>query len=362
MPTKNPINVSYTQPVLATDLRVGDNRSSRIVGSNGDLNASSKSDLIKQILRFQREVAANGAVTEDEAVNRSETARFYREVAHGMFHDADIHRELGAALGNDIQRANNRDGFARRFMANQPLTLGQRPQVMMEMKDVTAQIASSSTQVQTQFVRDPVFFPQEFPIAASIFIDEVSIAQNSGDILNRKFMEGLTGTMVVEDRLWKAMAIEASSADNTPVTFVTTMSAGGLMAFINQVGRWQLTPTSLLMANDLMTDFVQDTSFQNVFDPISKHTLLTTGQFGTIFGTTLTTDAFRHQAHRVLDRGEMFVVSDPITHGQYTDRNGVSSEPRSGAHEKIVGRGWFLSEIISMMIINSRSVARGVRT
>jgi hypothetical protein len=57
----------------------------------------------------------------------------------------------------------------------------------------------------------------------------------------------------------------------------------------------------------------------------------------------------------------MFVVGDAINHGIYTDRGGVQSQPIDISHEQLPGRGWAMSELLSMSIANSRSVAKARR-
>jgi hypothetical protein len=149
---------------------------------------------------------------------------------------------------------------------------------------------------------------------------------------------------------------------SNPLTnIVGTMTAGGLMTLRNQVTRWNIPVTAWLVANDIWNDIVGDTSFQQVIDPVSKYELLLTGQLGVIYGMTILSDAYRHPEHKVLDQGEMYVIGDPINHGQYTDRGGVTSQPIDITTEKVPGRGWVFSELMSMVIANSRSVARAIR-
>jgi hypothetical protein len=94
---------------------------------------------------------------------------------------------------------------------------------------------------------------------------------------------------------------------------------------------------------------------------VSQYELLLTGQMGVIYGMSIYSDAYRHPEHKVLDRGESWIVGDPINHGVYTDRGGVTSQPIDITTEKVPGRGWVFSELMSMVIANSRSVARAIR-
>jgi len=60
--------------------------------------------------------------------------------------------------------------------------------------------------------------------------------------------------------------------------------------------------------------------------------------------------------------GEQFILGNPENLGQYTDRGGIDSLPLDGATEGIAGRGWMMSEYVSMLVANSRAVAKGKRS
>lgn len=358
---KNPFaKIAFKQPVVATELRK--NGGERFVGASGELNASSKKDLLAQMSAFLESASNSGAVTESAAVQRQVLAKKHSEAVEAAFSGKEAHAELGEVLAEELYIAANREGFMRRFLARQDLKQGQHPQVRMRMKDVTAVVATSPVQLQAALIRDNLYTPPEFYISARPFIEQREIEQSLGDVLEEKYLEGLEATMVAEDRIWRNLSLQSTGISNPLTLFSGNMTAGGLMTLRNQVGRWNIPVTAWLIANDVWTDIVADASFQQVIDPVSKHELLLTGMLGQIFGMSIYSDAYRHPQHKVLDQGEMFVVGDPINHGQYTDRGGVNSQPIDGSIEKVPGRGWYLTETISMVIANSRSVARGVRT
>lgn len=360
---KNPYakkKISFRSPVVGTELKRPGSRE-RFVGQDGELNASNRSDLFKQMAAFLEEAARQGAVTEETAKERQELAKQHREMIMAAWSSPEAHRELGEVLSTELYLAANRDGFMRRLLARQELSQGQRPLVYMRRKNVTATVSTSPVQIHTQIIRDNLLTPPEFYVSARPFIEERDIQQAIGDVLEEKYLESLEGIMVSEDRVWRNLAIQASVIDNFLTTFVGTMTAGGLMTFRNQVARWNIPVSAWLIANDIWSDIVGDPSFQQVIDPVSKNELLLTGQLGVIYGMTILSDAYRHPEHKVLDQGEMFVVGDPVNHGQYTDRGGVTSQPIDMSIEKIPGRGWAMNELLSAVIANSRSVARGRR-
>jgi hypothetical protein len=348
-------------PVLATDLRLT-RGSERFVGSNGHINASSDKDLTKQVAAFLKMVSESGAVTPEVAASREQAAAARRASLEMAFTSQEAHRELGEVVAEELYQAANREGFMRRFLARQDIKQGQFPYVKMRMKNNVATIATSPVQVQSQLIRDNTYTPPEFYIVSRPFVEEREIQQSPGDVLDEKFQEAQEGIMVAEDRLWRNMAVSTVNMANPLTQFIGTMTAGGLMTLRNQVSRWNIPVTSFLIANDVWTDIVSDASFQAVIDQVSKYELLMTGQLGEMFGMGILSDAYRHPEQKVLSQGEMFAIGDPINHGQYTDRGGVTSQPTDITTEKIPGRGWAFSELMSMVIANARSVARATRS
>jgi hypothetical protein len=117
----------------------------------------------------------------------------------------------------------------------------------------------------------------------------------------------------------------------------------------------------MLLASDLYQDIIGNSEFYSAIDPVARHELLLTGELATMYGMTLTSDAYRHPEHRVLSQGEFFVISDSLNHGAYSDRGGVQSQPIDISTEGVPGRGWVIHEPLAMAIANSRSVSKGIR-
>jgi len=332
-------------PILATELKFGKSKE-RVVASNGELNASSKADLVNQISKLIAIASSNGGqeiVTEAQAVERQEMTKLHKEMVHAAFNSAEAHRELGEVLADELYQAANREGFMRRFLSRQDLSQGQFPTVRMRMKNVVATVAGAPSMVTHQLIRDNLYTPPEFYITTRPFVEQREIVQSQGDVLEEKYIEGLEAIMVGEDRTWYMMANSTVSIANNLTTVVGTLSPTSLANVRNQVTRWNIPAANLLIANDLWSDIVGDTGFSGVIDPVSKHELLLSGQLGIILGMNVISDAFRHPQHKVVSQGEFFVIGDAINHGQYTDRGGVDSSPTDGALEKNP-RSWLVDD------------------
>ncbi len=357
---KNPYTgVKFKTPTVATEYRFKGS-GERAVGGNGDLNASSKKDLLSQMAKLM-DAASKGEVQTESQASRQERSVAHREMVQAAFNSQQASVELGEVMAEELYQAANREGFMRRFLSRQELVQGGFPRFFLRLKNMVATVASAPSKVESQLVRDKQFFPPEFYIMSRIFIEERDIQQSPGDLLEEKYVEGLEGLMVAEDRTYRKMLLNTLRVANDPTQIIGTLNPTILSTLRNQVARWDIPANNMLMANDLWSDIAGDSSFAQAIDPVSKHEIIMTGQIGVLLGLNLYSDAYRHPEHRVLNKGEIFIIGDPINHGQYTDRGGVNSQPIDGAIEKRPGRGWWMSELVSMAVGNPRSVAYAVR-
>lgn len=346
---------------VASDFRIR-GRQERTVGQNGEFNAGSRQELIQLLASLAEEAkSGNRMISEATAADAAAKAQAHKEMVMAAFDDPMRHREVGEVLANELNVSSNKAGLMRAFLKRQELAQGQIPNVLMQMKNVTAIVASSPTRTEPQHVRDQWYYPPEFYITANPFIEARDISRANTDVLEQKYIEAMEGIMVAEDRTWRRMAQQSIGVANESTTVVGSLTPLALSSVRNLVTRWRIPATGLLFASDLWTDILADANFAIVLDPVSKHELFLEGQLGTMLGMGVYTDAYRHQSHQVLSKGEFWVIGEANQHGQYTDRGGVVSEPVTQAMAGVPGRGWFMSEQVSMVIANSRSVARGIR-
>ena len=339
-------------PVLATDLRPisgGD----RLVGSNGELNASSKKDLFEQQRRFLQASSQGNLLSID--LNTS------RELVQAAFNDKDAHRILGEKITDALSITANRQGFMRKYLAKTDTPMGTMPRFPVRTKNVTAVWSTSPTKIESQITRDKWLTPPELQIVARPFIPQVELNQSSGDVLQEKYIEAVEATMVAEDRLWYNQVQSIVGVDNNMSIISGQLTPYSLMTVASQVTRWGLKAAHLLLASDLWQDIVGNSDFYQAIDPVARHELLLTGELGVMYGQTITSDAYRHPEHKVLGQGEFYVISDALNHGAYSDRGGLQSVPTDISVEKIPGRGFVVHESMAVSVANSRSVAKGIR-
>lgn len=345
---------------VATDYKFkGSN--TRVVGSNGEINANDKKDLLRSSMRFMEAASLGEIITEEDQRARDERAAVNKELLTAAFANDTSHRVLGERIADEIYMTSNRKGFSRRFLNRIELKQGDIPRFAVRKKNVTASYITGPSRLETQIVTDKWLTPPEFQLAARVFVPQNEINQSNSDVLEEKYVEALEAVMVSEDRLWYQLAQNTIGIDNNKSVIAGTLSPYSLMSVRQQVAKWGLKVPYCLMASDLFIDIVGDSDFIQAIEPVARHELVMTGELAVLYGMTLISEAYRHPEHKVLSQGEFACIADPLQHGAYSDRGGVDSAPINATTEKVMGRGWLLSESLSMTIANSRSVALAVR-
>lgn len=357
---KTKVIASRTPAVAASDYRfVG--ASERAIGANGELNASDKKELITKQIQFLQASSSGAVVGNEEFRQREVQAKANRELITAAFNDATAHRVLGERMADSLFLTANRQGFMRKYLARVEVQQGSIPRFPLRTKNVTAVWSTSPTRIDSQITRDRWYTPPELSIVARPFVTQNELNQSSGDVLQEKYVEATEAVMVAEDRLWYNQANQMVGIDNNLSIVSGQLTPFTLMQVATNVTRWGLKVPSILMASDLYQDIIGNSEFYSAIDPVARHELLLTGELATMYGMTLTSDAYRHPEHKVLNQGEFFCIADPLNHGAYSDRGGLNSSPTDIVNEKIPGKGWVIHESIAISIANSRSIAKGIR-
>jgi hypothetical protein len=347
-------------PTVASEYRfTGSNE--RAVGRNGELNASSKRDLMSKQLQFL-EAASSGALIADAKATQIEASmKEHRELLLAAQNDPTVHRVLGERMAESLYITANRQGFMRKYLSKVPVEQGTIPRFPLRTKNVTAVWSTSPTKIETQITRDKWYYPPELSIVTRPFVTQNELNQSAGDVLQEKYVEATEAVMVAEDRLWYNQVNAVVGVDNDLLIITGGLTPYSVMAVQNRVTRWGLKAPHVLIASDLYQDIVGNQQFYEAIDPVARHELLLTGELAVMYGMTITSDAYRHPEHKVLNQGEFFVISEALNHGGYSDRGGINSNPIDIVNEKIPGKGWVIHEEIAISVANSRSVAKGFR-
>ncbi len=358
------VRASKTPMVAASEYRAPagmGQRQERLIGAGGEINASSKKELLNRQAAFIA-AASNGQVVGNDVFAATEAnTKVHMELVKAAFNDKDAYRVLGERMADALYQTCNRQGFARKYLTKITLEQGAIPRFPVRLKNVTASYSTSPTQIQSQITLDKWLLPPELQLVARPFIPLNDLNQSAGDVLQEKYVEATEAIMVSEDRLWMNLLNGLVGIDN-PQTLVTgQLTPATFMQVQTNVTRWGLKAPHVLIATDLYQDIIGNSEFYTAMDPVARHELLLTGELGTMYGCTITSDAYRFQEHKVLNQGEFYIVADALNHGAYSDRGGLVSQPTDIVVEKAPGRGWVMYESIAMAVANSTSFAKGVR-
>ncbi len=343
------------------DLRI--NGSQMLSASTGEINASSKIDLLGQIGKLLT-AATNGEFVHSNSsvqtsLSQEDKAELLREAAADT--TGAKWASLGSSIVGSIEDRAEREGLLRKVCKGATVRQGDIARIELKQHMAEAVIATGPTDFGYRQLRGRVYTPAEFEIKANLRVSKMDLDQINGDLLDRAQQDGLSAIMVKEDRLWKDACDKAVGAAND-ITYLSGDLTPRLLSMLKtQVTRWPLPATTAVMANDFWNDIIGNAEFSGALDPVSKYDLITTGRLGTLLGMELITDGFRAPEHRVLKDGEIYVVADQDYHAMYTTRGGTQSVPTSGANQGNTDRGWLLSSTFSFTLANTRSVAKAVR-
>jgi hypothetical protein len=179
--------------------------------------------------------------------------------------------------------------------------------------------ARFQSELRAQLAREKYLFPPEFYIKANMKVEEREILQGSSDILEDVFFNGQEQLMVQEDTLMKQLLDAAVSVGVNPLKILAGgLTPTSLVDMRNDVIRWNLPAASILMASDLWSDIIGNAAvWGNLFDPVSQFEIIQTGFLGTLLGMQILTDAYRNPQLRVLNAGEIYILSTPEMLGGY---------------------------------------------
>lgn len=329
-------------------------------GRNGELNASSKRELMQVIGNVLSQARENVAPAQRHASAEESQMRLahLREAYYDK--SGTKFQVLGEVISEEIWETLGREGFSRRLLSVMPLAKGQTGRVKVRRKDVVAFQITTDVKVQEQRIRQPWVYPPEFYLAAHILIEDKEIEQASTDILDEKFQDGLEAILRREDLITRALLNRAATTFNDLVLF-TTFNPSVLTTLRTQVNRWGTPAATMVIAWDIWDDIIADADFVAWWDQVHKHELILEGRLGSMLGMEIITDGYRYETLQVLQPGEVYVTASPVTLGTITQRKELDSRAIDQYNMGRPARGWFMEQIQGQVIVNGRAVDRGVR-
>lgn len=326
-------------------------------GANGEINASSKRDLMRSVGSVLAQSRANvrTASSVETANNRTAMLReAYYDKTGSKF------EVLGEVISEEIWETLGREGFSRRLMSVMPVSKGTIPRIKVRRKDVKAFQVTADTKITEQRIRQMWVYPAVFYLAANILIEDKEIEQASSDILDEKFQDGLEAILVREDVITRALLNRAATTFNDLVLF-TTFNPSVLTTLRTQINRWGTPAATMVISWDIWDDIIADADFVAWWDQVHKHELILEGRLGSMLGMEIITDGYRYETLQVLQPGEVYVSASPVTLGTIAQVKELDSRAIDNYNLGRAARGWYMHQIQGQVIVNGRACDRGLR-
>lgn len=332
-----------------------------MVGAGGEINASSKAELMQQIsaLINAHETGQVLSSTEEKLATSKERqaalASAFSDRSSGSW------SELGASIAGELSETADREGFMRRIIKKEEVSQGQVPRIRVRTKTTTSVVAAGAGSIFPSYARDKYFYPPEFTISSNVRVEHREMNQGTGDILQEKFLESQEAIMVSEDKTLLKMVNNLVNLYNPLQNLVGGLTPQNFVYMRSLISDWNIPVTTVLMSSNYWNDIVANKSFGEWFDPVSKYEIISNGYLGSLLGLSLITDAYRHPNLKVLNKGDLYMFGDAENLGAYTERGPVQSVDVNNYDKGEPARGWYLYEELSMLVFNARALVKGVR-
>lgn len=345
-----------SQKLHATELNRAGSRE-KLVGRGGEINASDRTDLLKAIKHLLTAMSDEEVMSPAEA-NAVSGNGYEQVVAAYQDPDARQWQALGQAIGNELYETANREGIMRRALMRADVTQGSIARIQFSFKTSFAYQASSPSAIQPIYVRNKYILPPEFYIQTHLWVEEREIYQSPSDILEEKLLEGQEAVMTREDIVMKKLLDAHVGLSNQPLTINGGLTPQNLGLMRSEMLAYNLPTTMLMFASDVLDDITTNTTFGTFYDPVTQYEVVQTGYLGRLLGMTLVTDAYRVPQQKVLNAGDIYLLTRPEYLGAYTDRGPVTANEvnASASGHGVPARGWHLYETMTMTVANSRGV------
>jgi len=323
---------------------------------NREINASSNRDWMRQVQAMMVHART------DQPMRMRETDQAKAKERHADFKakyaspDQSGMRVIGEVMSEEIWETLGREGWSGKILAQQNLGKGDTGRVKVRKKDVTAWQVTTDVKIQENRIRQDWVYPPEYYILCFITIEDKEVEQSSADILDEKFQDGLEAILVRDDNITRSLLNRSISAFND-VVYYTNFNPTVFTTTRTQVNRWGTPAQTMIHAWDVWDDIIADPDFVAWFDPVTKHELVLEGHLGRLLGVELITDGLRYPTLQVLQPGEIFITSSPITVGTKVIRKELESRAIDQYNIGRPVRGWFMQMIQVTVIVNGRATA-----
>lgn len=336
----------------------------RLVGANGEYNASSQAELIEQLDGLVRQARAGeinqGFAPVEEDLPLEQNGLVTAAMNEVSPREAGPFQVLGEVFTDSIAETMGRMGFSNKVLAQQDVAEGGTARIRIRQKDVVSWLMLSDGHTVESLIRQKYIYPRGYNLETLVMMEEAEIHEAGAQIIEEKYNDALEATMVRDDNITKFLLDQAAPTENDVIAF-NAFTPQVFVTLRNQIWQWSLPVPHCLMSVDLWDDLFADADWARWYSPIEKHELAVEGKLGRLGDIEIVTDGFRYDTLQVLQPGEVYFLSSPATLGVKANMIALNS---SVVDQRMLGRaarGWFIFLRQATVIANSRGVSKGVR-
>jgi len=351
--------------LAGTTSKGGKSRSNaRFANDAGDINAGSKKELIEKFAELL------GAVNSGEITRTADTAesmdsqRRNAEALLEAYNDGLMSpkmKVIGDTIVEELVEVGKREGFTDLIFGKQPVSQGQDGKVRIRYKQAVAVIATSATEVAAVKYRERYIRPPTYNLSANLLIDDAELRLSPVGILEEMFEDGMEACSVRQDRLSKQFLDQMNGIMNTPVSIPGNLTPEIWSILRESIEAFGNPASTALLAYDFIKDISGGTSFSNFLDPVSKYQVVLEGRLGSMMGVNIVTDAYREPKLKVLDVGELYVVSAPKNLGVVVEHQPLTPYQVDQRNIGQASQGWFINGVFAQVAQNPRASIKATR-
>lgn len=322
--------------------------------ANNNINAYSTSHALA-IASAMQHAASTKTIYLGTSITRAQIEAFA-----GALHSGAVTGEkLSISAAEVVAESAPRQSIMERLLNEVTVGNGEPFRVAMTKQTVRATVAISASEIRYQDPATPLEYLKPFPIVAKAEKSNQDIVTSPIDAVEDMFNQVAQAGITAQDRLTiNMLRAVARGGENIETITYGSLTPRLLAETVNAILTQGLPAGALLLSSNLWAHIIGESSFHSMFDAVTQHELLLTGQIATIFGFPIITDGFRPPELKVMDASEMLAVSSK----EYLGAFGSHGPWKPVDYDKsVIGedkRGVYATRYMYMAMPNSRAVKR----
>lgn len=263
---------------------------------------------------------------------------------------------IGQELSMPIKDIVDYEGWIRRVLRTRTLAQSELFRITKDVRSTAFMIGQDGQSIESR-VRAQYLQPSHFKVTSFTSVDIADIYEMSYDVLDRIQDTARQEIELEEDKRGVKLIDDASTSANALTTF-PVLSLAPLEAVRYQVERHRLVVDKFLVNRQEVSDVITTMSTQ--VDAVTQRELNLAGYWGSFLGAVIMTAAGTG-VEEVISPGTIYAVASPEYLGELGIRIELFSEPYNRLPFGETVKGWAFMELIGMIIVNNRAVAKGLK-